>query len=312
MTETKPSHLWFNGAVVPWSEGKVHVWSELAIRGASVFEGIRLYWHERSRRHYALALDEHLERLFRSAHLLRLPTTMTTDSLEQAIWDLVAALDEPDHLYLRPTLYLEEGRYGFRADEVVTGTYVTGFPVPRADRDAGVRVLVSSWRRMPDNVLPPRIKAGGAYLAFRFPLIEARTRGFDDAILLNERDKVAEATGTAVVILRRGRAVTPPVTAGVLESITLSRVLRLLSDDLGIPVEEREVDRSELYDADEMFLCGTLAEIQPVLAVDDIELSGGQPGMVTKTLADLYGSTCLAGPDAPPGWLRAAPGGATP
>ena len=312
MTEEKPTHLWFNGAVVPWADGQVHVWSELAIRGASVFEGIRLYWHEPSRCHYALALDEHIDRLFRSARLLRLPTSMTPASLEQAIWDLVAVLDEPNHLYLRPTLYLEEGRYAYRPEDVVAGTYVVGFPVPRTDRDAGVRVLVSSWRRMPDSVLPPRIKAGGAYLAFRLPLVEAHTRGFDDAILLNERDKVAEATGTALVIVRRGRAVTPPVTAGVLESITLARALRLLSDDLGIPVEEREVDRSELYDADEMFLCGTLAEIRPVVVVDDLELSGGQPGPITTALADRYAEICLAGPDAPPGWLRAAPERANP
>lgn len=305
MSDERPDVLWFNGAVVPWNEGRVHVWSELAIRGTSVFEGIRAYWHEGTRSHYLLALDEHLARLFRSARLLRLPTAMTASTVAAAIEELVAALGVDDHLYVRPTLYVDAGRYSDRLDEVVTGAYVVAFPVSRPPLPRpGVRCTVSSWRRMPDDVLPPRAKAGGAYLAFRLPLAEARDRGFDDAILLDARGKVTEATGAALIMVSDGRAVTPPLTAGVLESITRARLMSLLRDDLGVPVEEREIDRTELYLADEVLLCGTLAEVQPVVAVDNVTLPGAAPGTVTAALAERYAEICLAGPDAPDGWLR--------
>lgn len=306
MSDERPPVLWFNGSVVPWDEGRVHVWSEVAIRGTSVFEGIRAYWHAATEQHYVLAFDEHVRRLFRSARLLRLPTRMTPESVEHAVWDLLAALGARDHLYVRPTLYVDEGRYSDRLDEVVTGAYVVAFPVPRPAAARGVRVTVSSWRRMPDDVLPPRAKAGGAYLAFRLPLVEARDRGFDDALLLDARGKLTEATGAAAFVVRDGRVATPPLTAGVLESITRAKLVELLRDDLGVPVDVRDIDRSELYLADEAFLCGTLAEVQPVVAIDHVELPGAAPGTITARLVERYAEICTSGPAAPPGWLRPA------
>jgi branched-chain amino acid aminotransferase len=300
----KPELAWFNGRVVPWHEARVHVWSELAIRGTNVFEGLRAYWNEREERYYLLSLDPHLRRLYQSGRLLRFPPHLSVEVFRRAIFDLLTALDLREHAYVRPTIYIEEGRYGFEPGEIDMGAYVVAFPTPRpAQTLRGARCCVSSWRRSGELVFSPRIKAGAAYQAFRLPLIEAHERGFDDAILLNADDKVAEASGAAVFIIRDGTIITPPVTAGILESISRRNVIELLRAEHGKTVVEREIDRTELYIADEIFMCGTLCEIQPVIAVDGYTIGDGTPGPLTTVYRDRYFQICESGAEAPYGWL---------
>jgi branched-chain amino acid aminotransferase len=303
MALVTPDVLWFNGAVTPWAEATVHIWSETAARGANVFEGIRAYWHEDTQTYHALALPEHLHRLRQSARLLRFPACPAADGLGQGMADLLSALNFREHAYLRPTVFLDDGRgQGAGGTEVSTGAYTVCFRAPRPT-DPAIRCGVSTWRRPGDLTLSPRIKSGAGFLSLRLARIEATERGFDDVIMLNDRGTVAEATGANVFVVRAGVAITPPVTVGLLEGVTRARLLGLLPGEVGVPVAEREIGRSELYAADEVFLCSTLHEIQPVVEVDGFPIGDGEPGPVTTLVRDWYLRNCEAGPRAPDGWL---------
>lgn len=294
----KPSVLWFNGEVVPWEQATVHVWSELAIRGTSVFDGLRAYWSRADERYYVVSLRAHLDRLERSARMLRLPDSWSRQAIEEGIFALVRSIGaEEEPLYLRPTIYVEEGRYAHRPDEVVLGSYIVCFPSPVPDTlSSGIRCLVSSWRRSPELAMSPLVKAGASYSAFRLPLIEAHERGFQEAILLNDRDTVAELTGATLFIVRDNTLITPPIYAGILESITRKNVLDLVGAEFPeLDVAEREIPRSELYVCDEAFSCGTLAEVQPIVQIDDLPVGGGSPGPVTRRVRDRYLAMCQSG-----------------
>jgi branched-chain amino acid aminotransferase len=305
LTLTSPDQIWFNGSVVPWESARLHAWSEAATRGASVFEGIRAYWHAGTGTYWGLSVPEHLNRLYRSARLLRFPPTTGPDRLTAGITDLLTALDYRCDAYVRPTLYLDDSHGGGAgALDVTTGSYVACFRAPRPAGTPALRCGVSSWRRPGDLTLSPRIKSGAGFLSLRLPRIEAAERGFDDMIMLNDRDTVAEATGANVFVVRDGVAITPPVAVGLLEGVTRAHLLRLLPQSLGVPAVEREIGRSELYAADEVFLCSTLHEITPVVEVDGVPVGEGKPGPVTLLAREHYLAVCGGGPDAEPGWLE--------
>ncbi len=299
-----PELIWFNGSLVRWEDAKVHVWSELAIRGASVFEGIRAFWKPEEQRYYILDLESHVRRLNESARLLKFPVATDFHATLQAIGSLLTALDLREHAYIRPTLYIDQGRYGSRPEETLSGMHIAAFPSPHSDAlYRGIRCAVSSWRRSSELNLSPRIKAGGSYMAFRLPFIEARERGFDDVILLNNRDTVSESSGAAVFVLKGSVVATPPLSSGILESITRRRIISLLRDEFFIEVQEREIVRTELYTADEVFLCGTLCEVQPVVGIDGYTLGDGISGPLTTRCRDYYIDICESGASAPSGWL---------
>lgn len=294
MSPEPPPVLWFNGAVVPWHEATIHVWSEYGQRGASVFEGIRAYYDPDEGRHYALALDAHLTRLQLSARGLRFPPTATPEELTAGVHALVDALGEHQDLYLRPTVYIAKGRYAYRADQAEMGAFVVGFPSPSAAEPEPVTCCVSSWRRPAEQMVSPLVKAGGNYLGSRLPLIEAQERGFSDAIVLNDRGNVAEATGAALFMVRGGELSTPPLAAGLLDSITRRIVLELCEEE-GLRCTVRDIGRAELDFADELFLAGTLAEVQPVALLEGRAVGDGAPGPVTSLLARRYGELCRSG-----------------
>ncbi|MGW4365721.1 aminotransferase class IV [Nocardia takedensis] len=302
MKPERPPLIWFDGAIRPWHEATVHVWSELATRGANVFEGIRCYRRSDGSFH-GLDVDRHLRRLADSAALLRIPVPYPVDELRRAIADLTVAIGGAEHLYLRPTVYLAQGRLATGADAEV-GAYVVAVPVPR-DSGRGVRCCVSGWRRASDQVFPPRIKSGAAYLMFRLPLLEARERGCDEAILLNDAGMVGEATGANVMLVKNGRLLTPPVSAGILPGITRDNLMTMAREDLGIEVEERDITRAELYLADEVLLCGTLCEVEPVLEIDGRVVGDGTPGPVSGLLRDHYRALCDGDRPDRRGWLTA-------
>ncbi|MCK5241111.1 branched-chain amino acid transaminase [bacterium] len=287
-----PQYIWFNGKLCPWHEATVHVWSELATRGANVFEGIRCY-KQKDGSFALLSLDRHLARLFDSVRLLRMSSSYTSDQLSIGIAELIHTLSLNQHVYIRPTIYIEYGRYGDIYKDAEYGAYIVAFSIPRnTDVTKGIRCGVSSWRRSGDLMMSPLIKAGAAYQAFRLPIIEARRQGYDEAILLNANDYVAETTGSTIFIVRRGEIITPPLSAGILESITRSHIIKLVESKLGKTVIERDITRTELYLADELFLAGTLAELTPVLSIDDQPIGNGQVGLITETLRTTYLDIC--------------------
>lgn len=287
-----PTHIWFNGQVIPWKDALVHVWTELAARGANVFEGIRCYKQEKGG-YQLLSLEEHIKRLYQSAKILHILPPFACEQIIDGIKELIKTLSPQEHFYVRPTIYVEYGRYGEIDGDFKNGAYIVAFPVPRHKNTfQGANCCVSTWLRSNDLCMSPLVKAGSAYQSFKLPMIEAKNRGCDEAILLNIHHYVAETTGSAVFIVRNGIVITPPLSAGILESITRKNVIKLLSREMKIDVIERNIPRTELYLAEEIFLAGTLSEITPVLNVDNISIGSGQIGTITKTIQKIYFDIC--------------------
>ena len=278
--------VYFNGEFVPWNEARVHVFSPFAKYGAAVFEGVRGYWSESRRKMLLFRLREHMERLELSQRIMRFGEIVPADDMCAATLDLVRRNGFRTSVHIRPTVYVDgEGGSSARGP---TGTCITAIPRGTPKRvEEGCTAQVSSWERISDRSMPARAKANANYNNVRFAGIQAGIDGYDAAILLNSRGKVAEAQGMCLFLIRDGVAVTPSVTSDILESITRDTVLTLLRD-MGIAARERDVDRSEFFAASEAFFCGTGWEITPLNAVDGAPIGAGRPGEVTRRVQKAY------------------------
>jgi branched-chain amino acid aminotransferase len=285
-----PAYAWLNGALVPFDQCVVHVRTQGAFWGANVFEGLRAYWRDEDQCLQVFRMGDHLARLHRSMRSLRMPMRHSTDEIEKACLDVLRANNFREDAHICVVSYFGMGTnfdpLCFTED---TGMHITATRAPRSrGYDAGVAASISSWRRISDDSMPPRIKTGANYHNSRLAQHEATRNGYDTTLLLNHRGNVAEAPGSCVVMVRDGVLVTPPATSGVLEGITVDTVAELAHDRLGLPLQRRELDRSELYVADELFLCGTLAEILPIVSIDRLPVGDGVPGPVTRQLQARY------------------------
>ncbi len=268
----RPEHIFFDGEVRPWEEGVLHVSTEAVVRGLNVFEGLKGHWLQSGDFGWR-TLRRHYERMTRSARLLHIPVSFDFDWFREACFAITRAeLREEKDLYVRATLFVVEGHYGEGtvADLVLT-TYQQEKEPP-----APVDVGTSTWRRSPDTSMPARIKTASNYMIARLARLEGRSRGYEDMVLLNQSGRVAEGIGACLLMVRDGRVCSPPASEGALESITLD-IVADLADDLGIQLERRPVERSELYIADELGFTGTLSEITLVRSIDDLELPDDAP-----------------------------------
>jgi branched-chain amino acid aminotransferase len=205
-----PRLIWFNGKIVPWEKASIHVWTELATRGMNIFEGVRCY-KQKNGSFAFVNLQDHIDRMYNSINILRINPPYAKDIFISGIYDLVNSIKEDTHLYIRPTIYVEKGRYGEDFGETQNGAYIAGFPVPRAQSvTKGISCCVSSWLRSPDLSMSPLIKCGAAYHSFRLPMIEALNNGYEEAILLNTENNVSETTGSTIFIKRKDKIITPP------------------------------------------------------------------------------------------------------
>jgi branched-chain amino acid aminotransferase len=289
--EAPPKFIWFDGKIVPWEQATVHVSTATVLRGANVFEGVRAYWNGDERELFIFRNDEHMARLWNSAKIMRMAIPWTKEELTQAQVDVLRANAFEGTVWFRLTLYVGEGEdHIWPPEQVPVGGFITPRLSPHMPRiTEGVDTCISTWTRIADTSVPPRIKAGANYHNSRLAVMEARTNGYvGQPILLNERGKVSEGPGACFCMIRDGVLITPPVTANILESITRATVLELARDALQLKVEEREIDRTELYVADEGFFCGSGWEITPVRSVDRYSVGAGKPGPVTKRLQDVY------------------------
>lgn len=290
MAADKAKHVWLNGAYVPWAEATIHVSCDAVCFGSSVFEGLRGYVDPATRQVYVFRLAEHLDRLWDSMKVLRMTLPWSKAELAAACTGLVAKNGYREDVQVRPTVYFGEGPIGaFSPDKIFTGAFILAGPKQTTLQDAeGIPCCVSSWRRIADSVLPPRVKAGANYLQSRLVYVESGLDGYRNALLLNDRGKVSEGPGACFMIVKNGTVITPPVTADILESITRSTIAQFCRDELQVPFVERELDRTEVYLADEAFFCGSAWEIAPVASMDRYPIGDGRIGPITARLRTLY------------------------
>jgi len=295
---THPEFVWWNGQRRPWDECTIHVtelgWSTVG----AVFEGIRAYTGDDDRL-YIFRLREHLERLERSMRLVRFTFDYDLDELTDAITDLLRANDIHEDTYIRPLAYAAETsgkRFAQLGQE--TALLINTSPMPSHLKTRMTQTAkVSSWRRISEDVMPPRVKNLSNYRNSQLAGMEARLDGYDTAILLNHLGKVAEGPGACVMLVSGNQVITPDVGSGILESITRDALIVLAREVLGLEVVERHVDRTELYLADEVFTCGTAAEVTPIVAVDKYTIGNGEIGPVTHALESAFDDV-LRGRDA--------------
>ncbi len=292
--------IWFRGELVPVKEAKVMVLSPTAQFGLNVFEGIPGYWNEEEKQLYVFRLDDHYDRLMRSARLLQIDCKYSKEQLKQALIDVVKANEFDENISVRQTLFMDE--WGTWSSGGEAEMFVA--PIPRGKTSAeynkkGLNVCVTSWRRISENALSPRIKCGANYINSRYGQREALRNGYDTCIFLNEYGKVSEGPGSCFFMIKDGVLITPSFTDAVLESITRDSVIKI-AKSLGYEVIERTIDRTELYTADEAFLCGSAMELTPVLSIDKYELGEGE---ISRKLHKAYVETASGKIDEFKSWV---------
>lgn len=286
--------IWLGGKIVPLPEATINVLSPTSQFGANVFEGIRCYWNDRENQLYAFRLPEHYRRLKNSIRLLELDDTYSEDELRQALVDVVRANEYREDIAVRQTVFVDG--FGSWGSSGPVNMFVA--PIPKAKTNPeynkkGLHCCISSWQRIHDTSLSPRIKCGANYINSRMGQREALRNGYDTTIFLNREGTVSEGPGSCLFLVKDGVLVTPRLTDSVLESITRDTILTLAREVLRIPVEERSIDRTELYICDEAFLCGSAMEITPIYSVDRHPI-GEDAGELTAALRKLY-LACVSG-----------------
>ncbi len=292
MSQTK-TYAYFEGKFVPLEDAKVNIMTHAFLYGTAVFEGIRAYWNESQEEMYIFRLREHMERMFDSMKILDLSLPQSVDELCKLAVELVKRNAPRTDTYIRPSAYKAAQRIGpglhdnpseFCMFTVPFGDYFHGAP--------GLKVQISSWRRVEDNAIPARGKIVGAYANTALAKTDAVRAGFDDCIVLSENGHVSEGSAMNLFMVRHGKLITTPVSSNILEGITRASVMEIAEAEFGWKTEVREVDRSELYLADELFFSGTGAQVTPVIEVDRRQIGSGEVGPISAKIKDTYLKVC--------------------
>lgn len=286
-----PESAWafFNGQLVPIGEAKISVLTHAFNYGTGVFEGIRAYWNAAHEQLYVLHLRDHYERLLRSCRIMRIEIPHSVEQLSEITLEMLRRCGYHEDAYVRPIAYKSSPLIGVRLHDLDDA--FTVFAVPFGtyiDVDRGISCCVSSWRRTDDNAIPARSKITGAYVNAAVAKTEAQLNGYDEAIVLTQDGHVSEGSAENLFLVKGGKLITPPVTDNILEGIVRRSLMEMARDELGVEVLERSVDRTELYIADEVFLCGTGAQISPVTDIDRRPIGDGQVGSLTTRLSRIY------------------------
>jgi branched-chain amino acid aminotransferase len=280
---------YFQGQIVPMSEATVSVATHGLHYGTGCFEGIRGYWNAEHQQLYVLKLREHFERFARSRHMLRMRQHETVEELCEITLELLRRQAFRQDVYVRPLAYKSARTIKLTLSTLEDAVTIYAFPMGNyVDITAGLNVCVSSWRRVSGNAMPVRAKTTGAYVNSSLAVDDAAAAGFDEAIFLTQAGYVSEGSSCNLFIVKRGQLSTPRVADDILEGITRDCVMDMAERELGLPVRERAIDRTELYDADEVFFSGTGVQISPVTRIDGREVGSGTPGPVTMELQRRY------------------------
>lgn len=280
--------IWLNGKLVNINDAMVNVLSPTAQFGTNVFEGIRCYWNEERQQLFAFRLQDHYKRLKNSIKMFRMEDKYTIDELNQGLVDVIKANGYKEDIAVRQTVFIDG--FGSWMSKGPISMFIAPIPKGRTlnPEKLGMKCCISSWERISDKNMSPKVKVGANYVNSRMAQMEALENGYDSAIFMNNQGKVSEGPGSCLFIVRDGVLITPPITASILESITRDTIIRITRDLLKIEVVERDIDRTELYICDEVFLCGSAIEVVPVLNVDGISVGEENVGALTQAIRNIY------------------------
>lgn len=286
--EMKNAIAYFEGEFRPLADAKVNVMTHAFLYGTATFEGIRAYWNAEQGELYALKLDQHLQRLRASCKILMMDPLPEVAELRKIIVELLQKNGFKEDVYVRPSVYKSTEAIGVRLHDLANNFYVIAIPFGNyIDVDNGIRCATVATRRTTDLAIPARAKVVGNYVNSAFSKSEAMLNGHDEAIVLTEAGKVSEGSAENLFLLRGETLITPGANDDILEGITRAAVIEI-AREFGLKVVERSIDRSELYIGDELFLCGTGAQISPVIKVDHRAIGTGAIGPVTKRIQERY------------------------
>ncbi len=280
--------IWYKGEIVDVNDAKINILAPTSQFGLNVFEGIPCYWSEENQQLYAFRLQDHYKRLVKSARLLQLDLQYSVDDMKKAFIDVIKENEYKENLSVRQTLFVDG--FGSWGSDGPVDMFIAPIPKKKISKEynkVGLNVCVSTWRRISEETLSPRIKCGANYINSRMGQREALRNGYDTCVFENTKGTISEGPGSCLFIVKNKKLITPKLTDSVLESITRKTIMEL-AKFLGYESEEREIDRTELYDCDEAFLCGSAMEITPIISVDKYIVGNNEAGEITSKLHQAY------------------------
>jgi branched-chain amino acid aminotransferase len=283
------SWVFLDGEMVRYRDAYLPPMTHALHYGTGCFEGIRAYWNAAQQQLYLLQAEAHYARLRRSASVLRLDVPHSNQELIELTLEILRRNQARTDTYIRPLVFISEEEIGVKLHGLQRSFLIYTAPMgDYIDTQAGIRCMTSSWRRVSDSAIPARAKITGAYVNSALAKSEALENGFDEAVMLTQDGHVSEGSAENLFMVRDGVFVTPSVTEEILEGITRGLLIGLIRDELGMEVVERSIDRTELYTCDELFLCGTGAQVSAVAEVDRRTIGSGSVGPLTRRLQEIY------------------------
>lgn len=285
----QPKYAFFDGKIVPIAEAKVSVMTHGLNYGTGVFAGMRAYWNEDEEQLFIFRAAEHFERFIQSASLMRIEIPYSVNQLTSILTELLCTEGFRENCYIRPLAYKSTEGIGVRLHDIDDAMTMFAFPFGSyIPNEGGAHVTFSSWTRVSDNAIPPRGKVSGSYANAALIKSDALLSGYDEALVLNDQGHISEASAANVFMVRKGVVITPPIQADVLEGITRRTLIQIMREDMNLEVVERDIDRTEVFISDEVFLCGTGVQLASVTKVDHRPIGSGKMGDITRRVRDLY------------------------
>jgi branched-chain amino acid aminotransferase len=302
--QNQTQYAFFNGSIVPIEQAKVSVMTHAFNYGTGVFAGMRAYWNDDEQQLFIFRAADHFKRFIQSASLIRIDVKYSPDELTRILAELLRMEGYRQNCYIRPLAYKSTEVIGVRLHDLEDEITIFSTPFGSyVDDEEGSHVCFSSWRRVEDNAIPARGKISGAYANSALIKTDAVLAGYDEAIVLNEDGHIAEMSAANFFMIRDGVVITPPVSSNTLEGIVRRTLIQLFRDELGIQVVERDIDRTEVYIADEAFMCGTGVQIAAITRVEHRPIGTGKLGPITAQVRDLFFSVVTGHVEKYRGWL---------
>ncbi|HEV3231591.1 MAG TPA: branched-chain amino acid transaminase [Candidatus Dormibacteraeota bacterium] len=298
------SWVFFNGEFQRYKDVHLGLMTHALHYGTGCFEGIRAYWNEAQEQMFCLLMEDHFKRLQLSAKILQIDLPYSVAQMSEATVEIMRRNGWREDIYVRPLAFKSDEKIGVKLKGIGSSFGIYASPFGNyVDVDSGIHCKVSSWRRVDDNAAPARAKVTGIYINSALAKSDAEEDGYDEAIVLNQDGHVSEGSAANIFLVKDGVLLTPPASDNILEGVTRRALMTLAREDLGIATVERSIDRTELYVADEAFLCGTGVQVSPILSVDHRQVGDGTAGPITKELQQLYFDVAKGRVEERLGWL---------